>query len=196
MKNIAHARIAAALAAALALGLAGCGIGPKPGAPVGNYDFGLAAANAPKLKLKSLSLIEVGAPRWLEGVNLYYRLGYADIAQPRAYAQTRWVMPPANLVETRLKERAVAGGAVVGGGGPVMKIELDEFSQVFDTTNTSRAVLRARVTLVDAASKAGVRQKAFAIEAPAPSADGPGGAAALKQAAETFVDAALAWAGE
>ena len=179
--------------------LAGCGVGPKPQPPVGTYDFGLPTQGPGKLALKSLGQIEVGAPRWLDSVNLYYRLAYADAAQPRAYTQTKWVMPPASLVEARLKERAVAGGAVLGAGGPQLKVELDEFSQVFTSATASRAVLRARVTLVgakDGATKDSVKQKAFAFEEPATSADGPGGAAALKRASESLVEAVLAWAGE
>ena len=181
-------------AALLATTLAGCSVGPKPQPPVGSYDFGLATGNAPRLTLKNIAQIEVGAPRWLDGVNLYYRLGYAEIAQPRAYTQTKWVMPPANLVEVRLKERAVAGGALVGANGPVLKVELDEFSQLFTSATTSKGVLRARVTLMN--GREALRQKSFAFEEPAASADGPGGAAALKRAAEGFVDAVLAWAGE
>ncbi|HEX4327112.1 MAG TPA: ABC-type transport auxiliary lipoprotein family protein, partial [Burkholderiales bacterium] len=161
----------------------------------GTYDFGLAAAAAPRLALKNIGQVEVGAPRWLDSVNLYYRLAYADIAQPRAYTQTKWSMPPASMVEVRFKERAAAGGAVIGGGGPTVRIELDEFSQVFTSAATSHAVLRARVTVLGGRD-ATVRQKVFAIEEPAASADGPGGAAALKRAAESLVDAALAWAGE
>ena len=181
------------LALGAALLLTACGVGPKPLPPVGNYDFGLADSTAPKLTLKNIAQVEVSAPRWLDTVSLYYRLAYADGNQPRAYTQTKWVMPPAGLVEARLKERAVAGGAVVGGAGPVLRIELDEFSQVFTTATSSKAVLRARVTLIS--TRDVLRQKAFVVEEPATSADGPGGAAALKRAAENFVDTALAWAG-
>jgi cholesterol transport system auxiliary component len=182
-------------AALLAACLGACGVGPKAQAPVGTYDFGLAAAAAPRLALKNIGQVEVGAPRWLDSVNLYYRLAYADIAQPRAYTQTKWSMPPASLVEARFKERAVAGGGVIGGSGPTVRIELDEFSQVFTSAAASHAVVRARVSVLGGPGAA-VRQKAFAIEEPAASADGPGGAAALKRAAEGLVDAALAWAGE
>ncbi|HEY4374085.1 MAG TPA: ABC-type transport auxiliary lipoprotein family protein [Burkholderiales bacterium] len=182
-------------ALALAVSLTSCGVGPKPQPPVGTYDFGLAAAGAPRATLKKIGQVEVGAPRWLDSVNLYYRLAYADLAQPRVYTQTKWTMPPAALIEARLKERAVAGGAVIGGGGPTLRIEIDEFSQVFDSEHSSRAVVRARASVLGAADAA-VRQKAFAIEAPAASADGPGGAAALKRAGEQLVDAVLAWAGE
>lgn len=181
------------IATLLALLLTGCGIGAKPLPVTGNYDFGLPEPKAPKLALKRLSQIEVSAPRWVDSVNLYYRLAYADVAQPRVYMQTKWVMPPPHLVEARLKERAVTGGAVVGGAGPVLRVDLDEFSQVFSSATESHAVLHARVTLVNGRDV--LKQKAFAFEEPAPSADGPGGAAALKRAADRFVEDALAWAG-
>jgi cholesterol transport system auxiliary component len=178
--------------------LAACGVGPKPQPAVGTYDFGLPSyatgQGARKLALKSLGQIEVAAPRWLDSANLYYRLAYADAAQPRAYTQTKWVMPPANLVEARLKERAVAGGTVVGASGPLLKIEIDEFSQVFTAAQASKGVLRARATLVGAPGS--VKQKAFVFEEPATSADGPGGAAALSRASDSLVEAVLAWAGE
>jgi cholesterol transport system auxiliary component len=183
----------AIIAASLLLAVCACGVGPKQQAPVGSYDFGLPADQTPRLALKSVAQIEVAAPRWLDSVNLYYRLAYADAAQPRVYTQTKWVMPPPHLVEGRLKERAVAGGTVVGGTGPVLRVELDEFSQVFSSTTSSKAVLRARVTL--ASGHAVLRQKAFAVEEPATTADGPGGAAALRRAADSFVDAVLVWAG-
>jgi len=178
---------------AAALLLTACGVGPKPMPPVGSYDFGLADATAPRLALKNIAQVEVSAPRWLDTVSLYYRLAYADANQPRAYTQTKWVMPPPNLVEARMKERAVAGGAVVGGAGPILRVELDEFSQVFTSATESKAVLRARVTMIT--TRDVLKQKAFVVEQAATSADGPGGAAALKRAAESFVDTALAWAG-
>jgi cholesterol transport system auxiliary component len=177
----------------LLLALCACGIGPKQQLPIGSYDFGLPADQVPRLALKSVAQIEVAAPRWLDSVNLYYRLAYADAAQPRIYTQTKWVMPPPYLVEARIKERAVAGGTLIGGAGPVLKIELDEFSQVFTSAASSKAVLRARVTL--ASGREVLRQKAFAVEEPAATADGPGGAAALRRAGETFADAVLTWAG-
>ena len=173
--------------------LAGCGMGAKPLPVTGNYDFGLPEPQAPKLSLKRLSQVEVAAPRWLDTANLYYRLAYADPAQPRIYVQTKWVMPPPHLVEGRLKERAVTGGVVIGGAGPVLRVELDEFSQVFASATESRAVLHARVTLAN--GREVLKQKAFAVEEPAASADGPGGAGALKRAADRFIEDLLAWAG-
>jgi cholesterol transport system auxiliary component len=183
---------AAALAAIFATVLVtGCGVGPKPKEAVGAYDFGLPAAARP-VALKSLNHATVVAPNWMDSTSLYYRLAYANAARPAAYAQTRWVSTPAHLVEARLKERAVAGGVLLGAAGPGLRIEIDEFTQVFDAEKSSRAVLRARASLSGARDV--MAQKAFVIELPATTPDGPGGAAALGSAANALVDDVLAWA--
>ena len=171
--------------------VAGCGVGPKPKEAVGAYDFGLPATAKP-VALKSLNHATVAAPNWMDSTNLHYRLAYANAARPAAYAQTRWVSTPAHLVEARLKERAVAGGVLLGGAGPSLRIEIDEFSQVFDAEKSSRAVVRARASL--AGAREVTAQKAFVIEVPAATPDGPGGAAALGSAANALVDDVLAWA--
>ena len=171
--------------------VAGCGVGPKPKEVVGAYDFGLPAAARP-VALKSLNHAIVAAPNWMDSTSLHYRLAYANAARPAAYAQTRWVSTPAHLVEARLKERAVAGGVLLGGAGPSLRIEIDEFSQVFDAERSSSAVVRARASL--AGAREVTAQKAFLIEMPAATPDGPGGAAALGRAANALVDDVLAWA--
>jgi cholesterol transport system auxiliary component len=181
------------LALGLALTVTACAVGPKPQANVGVYDFGPPVAATATARVKALSGIEVSAPRWIDSVNAHYRLAYANAAQPQAYAQTRWVMPPPVLIDARLKERAVAGGTLLGGAGPLLKIEIDEFAQVFDAEKSSRAVLRARVTLQS--GREVLRQRRFVIEEIAATADGPGGTAALARAADQLIESVLDWAG-
>ena len=178
---------------AAAFMLSACAIGPKPQAALATWDFGPPRGAAPRLKLKAVAAVEVAAPRWIDSVNAHYRLGYANPAQPMAYAQTRWVMPPPVLLEARLKERLVAGGAVLGGSGPLLRVELDEFTQVFDSEKASRAVVRARATLMSGRDV--LRQRQFVIEEEAASPDAPGGVAALARATDRFVDILLYWAG-
>ena len=172
--------------------ISACGVGPKARDAVGAYDFGLPAP-APAVPLKGLSHALVTAPNWMDSTALHYRLAYANAARPATYAQTRWVSTPSNLVEARLRERAVGGGVLLGGAGPALRIELDEFTQVFEQEKSSRAVVRARASL--ATGRAVTAQKSFLIEVPANTPDGPGGAAALAQAANRLVDEVLAWAG-
>ena len=177
---------------ATTLSLGACGIGPKGQAPAGNWDFGPPAVSAPPVRIKALAALEVVAPRWLDSTNAYYRLGYASAAQPMAYGQTRWVMPPGLLIDARIRERLVAGGATLGGGGPTLKLELDEFAQWFDSEKVSRGVLMVRATLWS--GREILRQRQFVVDEPALTPDGPGGAAALSRSADRLVDAVLDWA--
>ena len=177
---------------AVALSLGACGIGPKASAPAGNWDFGPPAVSAPPVRIKALVALEVVAPRWLDSTNAYYRLGYASAAQPMAYGQTRWVMPPGLLIDARIRERLVAGGATLGGSGPTLKLELDEFAQWFDSEKVSRGVLRVRATLWS--GREILRQRQFVVDEPAATPDGPGGAAALTRGADRLVDSLLDWA--
>ena len=172
--------------------VAGCGVGPKPREAVGAYDFGLPAP-ARALPVKGLRQALVTAPNWMDSTALYYRLAYVNAARPAAYAQTRWVSTPSSLIEARLRERAVAGGVLLGGTGPALRVEIDEFAQVFDQEKSSRAVLRARASL--ASGRDVTAQKAFNIDVPAGTPDGPGGAAALAVAANRLVDEVLTWTG-
>ncbi len=182
--------LVAALSVGAATSLSGCGVGPKPKEAVGAYDFGLPSP-APSVPVKGLSQALVTAPNWMDSTALYYRLAYVNAARPAAYAQTRWVSTPSNLIEARLKERAVAGGVLLGGAGPALRVEIDEFAQVFDQEKSSRAVLRARASL--ASGRDVTAQKAFSIDVPSATPDGPGGAAALASAANRLVDEVLTW---
>lgn len=188
-RGLARAAFLGAVFGAL---LGACALGPKPQAVVGVWDFGPPAAGAARLRLTALAAVEVVAPRWIDSVSAHYRLGYANPAQPMVYGQTRWVMPPPILIDVRLKERLVAGGALLGGSGPTLKIEIDEFAQMFDTEKSSRGIVRARATL--GAGREVLRQRQFVIEEAAATADGPGGAAALGRAADRLIESVLVWA--
>jgi len=177
----------------LALQLGGCALGPQARTVPAVWDFGPPSSQAPRLKLKALGALEVTAPRWIDTPNAWYRLGYASAAQPMAYSQTRWVMPPPVLLDARFRERLVSGGAVLGGAGTTLRVEIDEFVQWFDSEKTSRALVRARVTVLS--GREVVRQRQFVIEDPAATPDGPGGVAALARAGDRLVEAVLDWAG-
>jgi cholesterol transport system auxiliary component len=123
-----------------------------------------------------------------------YRLGYADANQLRPYAQARWSMAPAQLLRQRLREllgqrRSVLSpvDAVVP-GTLALRLELEEFSQLFDSTKSSAGLVRVRATL----SRTGnppkpVAQSSFVVQRPADSADAKGGVKALALASEALV---------
>ena len=186
--------MAISIAIGMAIELGGCALGPQSRPAAAAWDFGPPAAQSPRLKLKSLGGVEVTSPRWIDSPSAWYRLGYANAAQPQAYAQTRWVMPPPVLLDGRFRERLVSGGAVLGGVGPTLRVEVDEFVQLFDSEKASRAVVRARVTLMSGRDIA--RQRQFVIEESAATPDGPGGVAALARASDRLVEVVLAWAGD
>ena len=147
------------------------------------YDFGqpVAPVSVPG-ELGDLA-VEVRSPLWLDSLGIEYRLAYAEPGRLREYTRARWAGPPAQLVQQRLIQKL---GALPSGQGRtrcVLRIDLDEFNQVFDSPTRSRGVIEGRVQLLDR-SRAVVVGYPFRIESPAPSADARGGVAALTVAVD------------
>ena len=192
-----------------ALALAGCSALPsKPTRPT-MYDFGpepvQAAATAPNRPALVLPDVEVNGS--LESTALLYRLGYEDPNQLRPYAFARWSAPPGELLRQRLRDvlgrdrpvlDSAAGAALSRRGGtppPVLRVELEEFSQLFDSPTASHGVLRLRCTLLEntGGGERLVAQRSFAVQRPAPSADAPGGVRALAAATDAAAQDIAAW---
>ncbi|MFM9970747.1 MAG: ABC-type transport auxiliary lipoprotein family protein [Burkholderiales bacterium] len=178
-----------AVSVACALLLGACGIAPVP-KDIASYDFGPAApAKAePRLAI-NLVVTDVVAPAWMDNTNLHYRLAYVDPARPLPYANSRWVMAPAALLSQRLRAglREASKAAVLSPADGVraehvLRLELEEFSQVFDSADKSRGVLRLQARLVRGNELAA--QQSFNIEMPAPSANAEGGVRALAAASD------------
>jgi cholesterol transport system auxiliary component len=72
-------------------------------------------------------------------------------------------------------------------------VDLEEFSQVFEVPDKSRAYVRMRATLIRATERGVVAQRTFGTERTAASADAVGGAKALASGADELVDAIVAW---
>jgi cholesterol transport system auxiliary component len=205
-------RRAAALAVlALAASLAGCSVLPeKPVRPV-LYDFGpvvsAPAQTAPQPSLPPLVMADVEAPGSLDGSAVLYRLGYADDHQLRPYALARWSAPPPQLIRQRLRQRLGRERAVLdlgesaalareSGTAPrVLRIGLEEFSQLFETQSQSWGLVRLRVTLMDntAAGEKLLAQRSFVVRKAAPSADAPGGVRSLAAATDDAADEIAQW---
>lgn len=184
----------------LVLLLAGC-IGPQAGVRPATYDFGQSPAVASKAESSTvpvLTISDVRAPRHLESTYIYYRLAFADDQALKPYADSRWVMPPSQLMGQRLRNRLSQGVHVLGFGDArndlALRVELEQFDQVFDTQHASRAIVRLRASLVR--DRRLVAQQTFAAERPATSADAAGGVHALTQATDAALDALAAWVEE
>ena len=126
MKNNATptlARAAACLGIGLALLLAGCGALPDKPARATLYDFGpgIAASAAtgqpPAAALPTLALAEIESNTRLDGTQILYRLGYADANELRPYGQSRWSLPPAQLLRQRQAPARLAVGTQFVGIG-------------------------------------------------------------------------------
>lgn len=192
-----------ALAAALLLlaVLGGCALPAKPQRPA-LYDFGpgpLSAVAPVPTRKPALVLAEVEAPAALDSSALLYRLGYADVQQLRPYAQARWSMPPAQLLRQRLREalgrqRPVLG-AGEGGATLLLRVELEEFSQLFESPERSQGLVRLSASLVETATgrEQLLAQTSVVAQRPAASADAPGGVRALTEAADAAVQQLVGW---
>lgn len=198
-------RLALALAVVV---LAGCKALPdKPVRPV-MYDFGPAPV-AERAAAQGFALIlpDVEVNGILETPALLYRLGYEDAHQLRPYAFARWSSPPGQLFMQRLRdvlgrERPVldpaAGSAVSRRGGTppaMLRVELEEFSQLFDAPGASRGMVRVRCTLLESTGSGErvVAQRSFAVDRAAPTADAPGGVRALTAATDAAAQDIAAW---
>jgi len=186
----------------LACLLPGCTSLPSAPERPAVYDFGPGAVTTPaaiRPALRPIVLQEVEAPPALDSAAVLYRLAYSDAQQLRPYAQARWSMPPAQLVRQRLRESLSLKRAVVNPGESsvplVLRVELQEFSQIFDTTQASSGLVRLRATLIEAKGGADrlVAQQVFVVQRSAASADAPGGVRALMAATDAAVEEIGAW---
>jgi cholesterol transport system auxiliary component len=209
----------AVLAAAL---LGGCALPDKP-KRAALYDFGpgelvsapvapatpaAAAAGTLRPALAPLALDDIGtAGGVLDSQALLYRLAYADARQLRPYAQARWSMPPAQLLGQRLRERLGQQRAVFNAREgvalnrsqnarlPLLRLELQEFSQLFSAPGASVGLIRLQATLLEMTPTGEklIAQRTVMVQRPAPSADAAGGVRALTAAADAAIEELVPW---
>ncbi|ASL43754.1 hypothetical protein bAD24_I09695 [Burkholderia sp. AD24] len=200
MSRLTHRLLSssAALAVLLAFGVlaAGCAGNPAALADI-RYDFGPPNPAASAGTSPAVKVLEVSAPDMLESDKLIYRLSYADAQQTASYANSHWTMTPAQLLTQRLRGALSSRGTVLTGAdgvaAPVLKVDLSEFEQVFDSQSESHAAVTARVTLTQSGKVIG--QRTFIARAPSSSADAAGGAQALAVASDDLVSQIGAWLG-
>ncbi len=163
-----------------------------------SYDFGTLPKKTASAPLQlSLSVAEINASGTLDSNAMLYRLRYDNEQQLQAYAAHRWSMPPAQLLTQRLKEQiAASGGTVVSvtdgvSNLPLLRIDLDEFSQIFTSPIQSHVQITLRATLTQKNKL--IAQRYFTFEQGALSADPSGGANAMKIAADTAIASVIIW---
>lgn len=178
------------------------------------YDFGPGPLSIPAAhdatKLAPLAVAEIEGNAALDSTAVLYRLAYADAQQLKAYALARWSMTPAELVRQRLRDHLGQRRALINPGegglsdsttGPTsrtpltLRIELEEFSQLFTTPDKSVGLLRLRATLVQPSPTGEklVAQRSVMVQRSASTADAPGGVRAMTAATDAAVQELEAW---
>lgn len=158
----------------LLLLLAACAGGRPAVAPQAVYDFGPWSGAAPRALPVQ---VEVRLAPWLDTPALNYRLAYEDSSRLAAYANSRWAAAAGQLLGLRLRQQLGAGG------GCLLRLEVDEFTQIFDGPERSRGVLQGRMTLLDKQRRL-IFEHPVSAESPAPSPDARGGVSALSRTAD------------
>lgn len=168
----------------LLLLLGGCAVGARNSPPLTVYDFGLPAARLPAAENWPRVALDVRSPAWFDSLNIDYRLAYDNPLKRREYADSRWAGAPGVLLAQRLRQQL---GTVNDSGisACLLRIELQEFSQVFASPQQSRALIQASVQLFDARRRPLVARQ-LTVERPAASNDAAGGVAALVDASNDF----------
>jgi cholesterol transport system auxiliary component len=179
--------------------LAGCASSKGP--PPTSFDFGpVAAPVAPTPAATAFPVLvvaDVSGPATLDTDRMFYRLAYANAQQALPYAYNRWAATPLQLLSQRMKARIAQGGVKVlsttdaTGGVPVLRLEMDEFSQDFASATQSSASISLRASLFRGHQL--VDQRTFTRTTAAPSADAAGGASALAATSDAIAADLLAW---
>ena len=180
----------------LALALAGCGVGKVGPAPA-LYDLGAdeGAAPAGAAAHGPVALVFDAAPA-LGDAGMFWRLANGD--SPKIYTQSRWTVPPADLVRQRLAERLARLGPILSGnavGLPRLQVTLMRFEQVFSAdgaTSSGQVALQAVLLRADGQV---IAQKLVRRSAVAVAQDAGGGARALRQATDAAADELAVWLG-
>jgi cholesterol transport system auxiliary component len=183
--------------------LSACGLKPAPQPPVAQYDFGSLEVRTPAVQSRIAHVVVVQdpiAPPWLDSLDMHYRLAYDEPARLRRYASSRWALSPVqmvgNLLRTRMGEATERGAAIRDYGLESdywVRIELEEFNQVFDSEQSGHAQVRLKVALDERAGRRLLAQRTFAADAACPSPDARGSVVALREASERAVADAVNW---
>lgn len=177
----------------VALLLTACASGGRHVATNPVYDFGLPKQRAVESARWASIALEVKASPWIDSPAVEYRLLYDDPLRLRSYADSRWVGSPPLLLGQRLRqELGFAGASGQSAANCLLRLELQEFSQVFDTPRSSRGVLHGQLALLDARRRT-IAERAVNEERPAASADARGGVGALLAASDELGRQLAGW---
>lgn len=182
--------------------MAGCTLIPKDLAPVSVYDFGPApdrVARSSALPPVLIQITDIIAPTWLDTQAIRYRLAYHDPARTYTYANSRWAAPPAKLLTERIRQHflAHADRQHKNRSHPstnyLLRINLEEFIQVFETPDNSRITVRLRAALYEPNNRLPIAQKNFLDERMTQTADAAGAVAVFIAGSDSLSEELIQW---
>lgn len=187
--------------------LTGCIGLHKPQSAISTYAFGLPhlppteqVSKQSQLHRRSLLITDATVPAWLDNTAIHYRLLYHNPAQSYTYTNSRWVAEPATLLTQQIRNHIVTSTPehVLKDSGTAkadyaLQIELDEFTQLFDATDSSHVIVSLRVSLIERNSRRLLAQKDFSTTETAPSADAAGAVFALSSASNKLINELVSW---
>lgn len=144
--------------------LPGCSVWPDAPEPAALHDLGPYNS---KYKDSPWRQAIVTSPDWLNDTGIHYRLLYARPTERRSYTRDRWVAPPGALLQQHLNNG-------LDPSGPRLRIELQDFEQIFDRADLARVVMVVRATAEASQPDTKPASQAFRFEASAPSPDAAG----------------------
>jgi cholesterol transport system auxiliary component len=177
--------------------LAACAPSRREATSIRYFDFGpQPVQNLPKVPTV-LQVANVSAPEWLETTGISYRLAYEDPQAVYIYTSSRWVAPPNTLLTNRLNAVLAEGSGALSPTdairtGCVLRIAIEDFTQTFDTPQSSHGTARARASLSSNDSRQLIAQKSFVSTHTAPS-DINGAVMALGQSGDALVADVVHW---
>ena len=193
--------------------LAGCSALPDKPVRANLYDFGpgdlTGKPTTQQTALPALAIDDISTSGGaLDNQAVLYRLSYQNAQELRPYTLARWAAPPAQLVRQRLREQLGQRRSVFDARGGLalnrsqnavlpllLRLDLEEFSQVFTEPEASVGLIRLRATLIEQATSGEklIAQRRIVVQRPAPSADAQGGIKALTQATDAAIEEIDLW---
>lgn len=173
--------------------LVACSGGLRSPQPADSYDFGPPPARLTEASRWSGVALEIRMPYWFDALTIEYRLLYDDPLKLRSYAASRWAAAPGQLLAQRLRQQlGLTSASGRNAHACLLRIELQELSQLFATAQQSSALLQGQATLLDTRQRI-IAEKVLAVEQPATSADARGGVNAMAAASTELGRELLAW---
>ncbi len=188
------------------IALSACSIGPKTNTAIITYDFGLpisqqdAATKTSSTSVKNILVADVRSTHGLNNTMIKYRLAFNNPSRSYSYANNRWVAPPSQLLTQQLSHKIVTSTdyqvikeSSTARSDYVLHLELDEFTQVFETLDNSHAYINMRASLIERKSHVLVGQQTFNTQQYAPTADAAGAVSALIDGSNQLINEIVDW---